>query len=150
MEQKRILHKKYKEKQVEIKDMERFSDWKSLFGRSFSGCVSYKNEFFLEDPSEMKLTITSLRYSAKIYVNGIYVGAITYQPYQIITPKDITRKGRNIIYIDVYNTLANISRSRETKKHISRPFSNYYLYSEPFDRKRLKSGISGVSLFTLS
>jgi len=134
---------------VPVRDIKKLFDWKRLFGRSFSGWVAYKNEFSLDTPSDLVLSIETLKYAAKVYVNGRYAGSTAWRPFEIVIPGKLATKGVNSIRIDVYNTLANIARSPETKKIIRRSGTprNYYIYSEPFDRRRVESGISGIILY---
>lgn len=90
---------------------------------NFSGTAKYHIEFENPDASieNWKLSLGDVRESAKVWVNGIYIGTLWANPFEINIGKLI--KGKNSITLEVTNLSANRIRAKELR---GEEWKNFY------------------------
>ena len=97
-------------KQVTGRGLIETGDWGRMEGlRNFSGGIKYIRKVGMEsanDSERIKLKISDLSSSVKLYVNGKYAG-VRVTPDWEFDITDFVVDGENLIEISVYNTAAN-------------------------------------------
>lgn len=85
----------------------KLEDWANEYGNAFSGHVSYRTSFKLNEiPEAIKLDLGDVRHSAEVFVNGKSVGNVIAKPYTIIITKDFLANDNELEMV-VANTAAN-------------------------------------------
>jgi len=93
------------------RSLDRLQTWTSLgdtIANNFSGKAIYRTSFELKEPVAKTyiLQLDSLYESAKIKINGQYVGQIWSLPFQLEV-EDVLQQGKNTLEIEVANLMAN-------------------------------------------
>ncbi len=83
--------------------------------KNFCGVAKYSAKFVLPDPDEKyELSLGDVRDSARVKINGIYVGNAWCVPFRLNIPKGILKK-ENVIEIEVTNNSFNRARALARK-----------------------------------
>lgn len=140
--------------QLERKDGERIkisalSPWNELGWPEYSGEVSYTLQFILPEEYVNKVLILNLgevRYTAKVEVNGEFMGARAWGPFKF-NVTDKLHSGQNQLIVKVTNTNANevMGNSfylKELENSGLLKGSYFKIYSK-FDREQMSSGLIG-------
>jgi hypothetical protein len=92
--------------------MSKLQDWTKLSNNEakyFSGTAKYQTTFVM--PKGKKADILSLgncnRQVAKVSVNGVCVGTLWCEPYEILLPEGLVKEGRNTLNVEFTNVWAN-------------------------------------------
>ncbi len=97
--------------------MRELKSWTGLGGRAeaFSGTARYTMQFINPDPeiSDWLLDLGDVRESARVWINGEYLGCLWSVPFEIKTGK--LSEGVNILEVEVTNLPANRLRDLELK-----------------------------------
>ena len=89
-----------------IKQTNKLKDWCDYGFPEYSGSMTYKTEFELNDASIVKLDMGEVRDIAEVLINGVKVAVRCWQPFILDVSKYVII-GRNTLQIKVTNTLAN-------------------------------------------
>ena len=84
-------------------------DWSDVVGSSYSGSCVYEADFTLPTEKigkEGEISLGTVCYSARVYINGKLLGNALMPPYRLKIPKNILAENNNIRII-VTNTSAN-------------------------------------------
>ena len=125
-------------------------DWRGYAGGSFSGTIRYRWRFELAgELRPLLLSLGEVCYAASVRLNGRSVGRKLFGPFDFVLSSGL-KKGRNLLEIDVANTLANALLAPETQDSWRRAgvkLSPYEERQRTFERESLSSGLIGpVSL----
>lgn len=128
-------------------------DWREYAGEGFSGTIRYRWRFELAGGSRpLLLSLGEVRYASSVRLNGRSVGRKLFGPFDFVLSSGL-KKGRNLLEIDVANTLANALLAPETQDSWHRAgvkLSPYEERQRAFERESLSSGLIGpVSLHEL-
>jgi len=131
------------------KKIDRMNSWTKWSKKmeAFSGTAQYEIKF--KRPSEHKgpwlLELGDVRESAKIWLNGKFIGTLWSNPYQL-TIKSL-KKGKNSLRIQVTNLGANRIKAKEASGEEWKNFYNINMVGldyQPFDTSKwdvLKAGL---------
>lgn len=123
-------------------------DWQSLGFSDYSGNVVYRKTFSFSHDDFIKnkhlfLYCPNVKYSAKVWLNGKYLGARAFSPFIW----DITKAlkiGKNELVIEVQNTpaAALLGTQEKLEKFKKEAEKNFYLsISLKFDLEMVQSGL---------
>ncbi|MEM2816568.1 MAG: glycosyl hydrolase [Candidatus Bathyarchaeia archaeon] len=144
---------------IEINGEKRFSNlkcWSDLGYPTYSGAVLYRKEFYLPleripEGTRLFLECRNVRYSARVWLNGVYLGERAWKPFRWEITKAL-RLGINLLEIEVRNTpaaeFAGDLRKIEVLKHESSKrgdqmavFLSYLQIFLKFDVEMVPSGL---------
>lgn len=98
-------------------------DWSYLIGNAYSGSGVYETTFTLPEEKigkEGEIDLGDVHYTAEVYINGHFLGAVFMSPYRIKIPVGVLNK-ENKLKIVVTNTSAN-----------------WYVHTDYFDKWSIK------------
>ena len=79
-------------------------DFKTLFGRDFSGDVVYRASFYMSEAMSVIIDVGEVEYSCEAWLNDESLGICIVYPFLFIAD---AVKGKNVLEIRVSNTAAN-------------------------------------------
>ena len=83
---------------------------------AFCGTMRYETTFDLQQVTDLELSLGKVAHSAKVFVNGQFVGGAILPPYRVSLPAVALKKGTNVLAVDVTSTGANRLRWLDLEK----------------------------------
>lgn len=127
----------------------KLGDWSDLFGPNFCGTVRYRSEFKLTDielKNDWVLDLGNVNYACSLRLNDTPIDRKAWSPFHFLLPSNLLLE-KNIIEIDVTNTLSNLFTSIEYQKHIESIYSKegarYVHQLKPWEEATRPSGLMG-------
>ena len=125
-------------------------DWRSVFGKWFSGEVAYRISFpgnLLPECDYVVLDLGEVHYAVEIWLNGVFVDSRAWAPFVVQLQRDVFVE-TNELELRVKNTLANVMLSPELRRDwASRQEPGYRNpYDDravEFEQESLASGLIG-------
>jgi hypothetical protein len=120
--------------------------WAELGLPAYSGTAHYRKEFNLPAQSKpVYLEATDVRYSARIWLNGVDLGTRPWRPFRWEITKAL-KAGSNVLEVEVRNTGANAfagdpQEQARLKAQAAATKGSYLDRSLPFDLEMLPSGL---------
>jgi len=93
-----------------VQELTAAQDFASMAGKDFSGEIAYDFTVNLSAEDLHKkavLTLNRLEHSARVLVNGSFVGYIALKPYRLTLPSALLLPGNNRLTLEVANTASN-------------------------------------------
>ena len=118
-------------------------DWCEKYGEAFSGKVSYRTRFTLDEVAPIKLELGEVKYSCEVIVNGERVGECIAKPFAIwIDERYLQRE--NELVINVANTAANqYVHTKVFDTWEKKEIGPYHATSLEFEKESIESGLFG-------
>jgi hypothetical protein len=91
--------------------------WKEIFSEDFSGDVAYRISIPIKKEwhgFSLKLNLGLVEYEARVIVNGVSIGNVIGQPWEIDIPEKVEKESLELEIV-VTNTLANILTSERVR-----------------------------------
>ena len=83
---------------------------------AFCGTMRYETTFDLNQVADVEVSLGKVVQSAKVFVNGQFVGGAILPPYRVAIPSAVVRKGTNVLAVEVTSTGANRLKWLDTAK----------------------------------
>jgi hypothetical protein len=118
-------------------------DWRTVFGRNFSGKAEYRLSFISEKSARMSLDLGRVCWACGVRLNGKEAGKKFFGPY--LFEIDV-EKGVNVLEITVANLLSNALSDDAERDRIARdfpPVSGYDMRQRVYDKSNGESGLYG-------
>ncbi|MDC6367626.1 MULTISPECIES: glycosyl hydrolase [Flavobacteriaceae] len=121
---------------------------------NFSGTATYVIEFMIDstDGNTWRIDLGDVRESAKVWLNGTYLGTAWANPFQLVAKN--VQKGKNTLKVEVTNLPANRIRAKELRGEKWQIFKEINMVNKdyvPFDATQwnpLPSGLLGPVTLT--
>jgi hypothetical protein len=124
-----------------------WTTWPDTTTQRFAGTARYTLEFELTETAQnWQLSFKHIGDSARVTVNGHFVGTLWSRPYQV-TVGQYLRPGKNVLQVEVTNVAANRIRDMDQKKI---QWKNFYdanvvnMDYKPFDASKWQLRASGL------
>ncbi len=123
-------------------------DWCRIYGNDFSGKVSYRTSFMLDNITDIMLDLGDVKYSCEVIVNGESIGICIANPFALWIDKKYLKK-ENEIEIIVANTSANqYVNTKVFDSWEDKAIGPYHKIATEFEKESLESGLFGpVKIF---
>jgi len=117
--------------------------------KAFSGLACYRVTFDVPkgDAEGWLLDLGEVCYSAKVWLNGEFLGTLIASPFRVLFPQKLLREKGNELVIEVANLMANRIAHKDRKGIQWQKFFFVNIRYQPFsasDWKPLSSGLMGT------
>ena len=118
-------------------------NWNEKYGKDFSGVVSYRTKFTLDEIKRVKLSLGEVKYSCEVIVNGESVGICIANPFELWIDEKYLKK-ENEVEIIVANTAANqYVYTKVFDSFTEKEKGPYHEIAAEFEKESIESGLLG-------